>query len=97
MNKSISATEKKTHWQRCADRWPSAGVARTEISKFTGGALTAKHCANLDALGLGIPGRIKCGSKVIYPMETLVPWLEARTKTIKRRVNRTGNRNEGEG
>ena len=92
MNQNIRTTHKKTHWQKCADRWGSEGVARTEINKFTGGALTAKHLANLDSLGLG-PNRIRCGSKVIYPLETLIPWLEVRTETIERRANRTGKRN----
>lgn len=68
-----------------ADRWPSSIVARTEIGKFTGGMIREKYLANLDSLGKGPAGRIRCGRKVAYPVNEFVKWLEARSEVI---VNR---------
>lgn len=62
-----------------ADRWPSSLVARTEIKKFTGGILSEKYLANLDSLGRGPEGRIRCGRKVCYQVDQFVQWLEARS------------------
>jgi hypothetical protein len=41
-----------------AERWPSAFVSRTEIDRFTGGALNAKYSAWLDSQGRGIKDRV---------------------------------------
>ena len=60
-------------------RWPSAYVARQEIRHFTGGLISEKYLANLDAQGVGPPGKIHCGRKVGYPIDELVKWLEQRT------------------
>lgn len=59
--------------------WPSPIVSRTEISKFSGGLLSPRTLANLDSLGDG-PPRGRCGRKVFYPVDSLVAWLEARSK-----------------
>jgi hypothetical protein len=72
-------------FQEMADRWPSSIVARTEIGKFTGGMIREKYLANLDSLGKGPAGRIRCGRKVAYPVNEFVKWLEARSEVI---VNR---------
>ncbi len=90
LNQQDRSRQEKSIWRKNADRWPSALVARTEIGAFTGGALNPKHMANLDSLGLG-PESIRCGGRVVYPFESLIPWLEARTEKIKHR--RTGGRN----
>lgn len=63
-----------------ATRWPSPFVAREKVSEFTGGIITPKSLANLDALQLGPKGRITCGRKVAYPVAELITWLESRTK-----------------
>ena len=43
----------KDVFQKMAERWPSAIVARTEIEKFSGGLMTGKYLANLDSQGVG--------------------------------------------
>ncbi len=62
--------------------WPSAIVAREEIERFTGGLLTSKYCANLDAQGKGIKGRVRCGRKVVYPTSAVVAFLESRSSAL---------------
>jgi hypothetical protein len=58
--------------------WPSPVVARTEIKKFTGGALSGRTVANLDSRGEGPEGRFRLGRKTVYPKDKLVEWLERR-------------------
>ncbi|HPR51264.1 MAG TPA: hypothetical protein PLU81_05715 [Deltaproteobacteria bacterium] len=68
-----------------ADRWPSAYVAREKLSEFTGGILNPRSVANLDAQGKGIPGRIRIGRKCVYPVNSVIEYLEGRTQTCKTR------------
>lgn len=62
-----------------AEKWPSSLVARTQIEKFSGGLITEKYLANLDSLGKGPTGRIRCGRKVAYPVNNFIKWLEGRS------------------
>jgi len=66
-----------------AKKWPSAIVAREEVSKFTGGAISERTLANLDCCGDGIPDRFKIGRKICYRVESLVSWLERRATSIQ--------------
>ena len=66
-------------FQQMVDRWESAIVARTEIGRFSGGVLTPKYMANLDAEGRG-PERVVCGRKVAYPLQELVEWMRKRVR-----------------
>lgn len=59
-------------------RWPSNVVARSEVERFTGGAITSKYLANLDAQGLG-PERFRLGRKVVYPVRPFIAWLVGRS------------------
>ena len=68
----------KDIFQEMADKWPSAVVARTEVDKFSGGLMTSKYMANLDSAKQG-PARVRCGRKVIYPVQSLVRWLRERS------------------
>jgi len=68
-----------------AAKWPSAFVARTESEKFTGGLIGEKYLANLDSAGKGPAGRIRCGRKVIYPVDEFVKWLANRSEVIPER------------
>ena len=61
-----------------AANWPSSFVARCSIGEFTGGGLSPKRMANLDSSGQGPEGAIRCGRKVLYPVENLVAWMERR-------------------
>lgn len=70
--------EKRVDLSALTQRWPSAFVARSEIGRFTGGMISPGTVANLDCKGLGPEGRITVGKKVVYPVDALVRWLEAR-------------------
>ena len=58
--------------------WSAPIVARSEIKKFTGGALSGRTVANLDSLGQGPEGRFRLGRKTVYPKGKLIEWLEHR-------------------
>lgn len=64
-----------------AANWPSSYVARGLIREFTGGGLSPKRLANLDSLGEGPDGAVRCGRKVMYPVKNLVRWLEKRCQS----------------
>ncbi len=61
-----------------AKAWPAPYVERSKLAEFSGGALNARTMANLDSKGQGIQGRISIGRKILYPVQELVAWLEAR-------------------
>lgn len=55
--------------------WPSPLVARSEVSRFSGGLLNSRTMANLDAKGEG-PGKIPFGrNKVAYSRDDLIDWM----------------------
>lgn len=65
-----------------AEKWPSAFVARQEICKLTGGIINPKYLANLDSKGLGPKGRLRIGRKIVYPVSSIIEWLESRASVI---------------
>jgi len=65
-----------------AKAWPSAIVARSEVAKFSGGAIGARRLANLDSQGLGPRGRMRLGRRVCYRVSELIDWLEARAEIL---------------
>jgi len=69
-------------YQQLCDRWDSSIVSRGQIEKFTGGAITSKHIANLDSLGEGPEGRMRVGRKVVYRVDKFIEWLESRTQEL---------------
>jgi len=74
-----------TLFSELAAKWPSAFVARTEIERFTGGLVNVKTLANRDSQGTGPAGRIRCGRKVVYPVQNFIQWLEERSEEIPAR------------
>jgi hypothetical protein len=64
-----------------AEKWPSSFVARSEVSKFSGGILHPRTLANLDSQGGGPTGRVKIGNKVAYPVAELIRFLERKVKS----------------
>jgi len=64
------------------EKWPSPLVARSEVSRFSGGVLNSKTCANHDSNGTGPAGRVKIGRKVAYPIDSLIAWLESRATRL---------------
>jgi hypothetical protein len=61
-----------------AKAWHAPYVERQELSEFSGGLIKPKTMANLDSQHKGPNGRIKVGNKVIYPVNELIAWMEAR-------------------
>lgn len=55
-------------------------VARADMSKFTGGAITPKWCANMDCAGTGIKGRFFIGRRCVYPVAEVIAFLKAHSK-----------------
>lgn len=55
-------------------------VARADISKFTGGAITPKWCANMDSAGIGIKGRFFIGRRCVYPVASVIEFLKEHSK-----------------
>lgn len=74
-----------TMFSELAAKWPSAWVARTEAKEFSGGLIGEKYLANLDSQGKGPAGRIRCGRKVAYPVDSFIQWLSARSEVITER------------
>ncbi|MBN1223837.1 MAG: hypothetical protein JXB23_11365 [Candidatus Aminicenantes bacterium] len=68
------------------ERWPSAFVSRTDVRKFSGGALTTKSLANHDSLGTGPAERFRVGRKICYPVEALALWMQSRATECPRKV-----------
>lgn len=66
-----------------ADSWPSSFVARSEVSKFSGGIINSRTLANQDSLGLGPKNRINVGRKICYPVKSLIEWLESRAEVAE--------------
>ena len=68
----------KLNLSRMKEKWPSSIVAREEVRNFTGGAVSEKYLANLDSQMKGPEERFKLGRKVVYPVDSMLRWLEAR-------------------
>jgi hypothetical protein len=44
--------------------------------------MSEKYLANLDCQERGPEGRFKCGRKVVYPVESVIRWLEKRSEPV---------------
>lgn len=64
--------------QQLSQKWPSPFVARSEISKFSGGLLAPGTCANNDSAGTGIPRAFRISRKIAYPVDSAIEWLISR-------------------
>ena len=76
-------SEQKSVLSGLADRWPSPIVARNQIGEFTNGLISERHIANLDSMGKGPRGRFKIGGRVCYTVESVIRFLEERSKTVE--------------
>lgn len=86
-------TEKLIDLSALAESWTAPFVERQHLTKFSGGVLNARTMANLDSKGKGIRGRISIGRKVLYPVQEVVAWMEARASLPKKgRVGQEGGR-----
>ena len=76
--KSYSDVEKiKESFEDLSRSWDSAFVARTELSRFSGGLLNPRTLSSLDCRGQG-PFKINVGRLVVYPKRDLINWLVQR-------------------
>ena len=73
---------KRKELRTMAERWPSTVVARSQVKTFTGGAFSGKTLANADSEGTGPKGRFKLGRSTVYPVTSLIVWLEEHAKCI---------------
>ena len=86
-------TEKLIDLSALAEKWPSAIVERQQLKEFSGGALNARTMANHDSKGQGIKGRINMGRKVLYPVNEVIAWMEARASLPQKgKVGQRGGR-----
>ncbi len=74
----MTPPENTPNFSKLFEKWPSPLVARTELSRFSGGLLNSKTLANLDSAGTGPAGRVRIGRKICYTVSKLVEWLESR-------------------
>lgn len=65
------------------DGWKSAIVARRSMAEFTGNTITPSRMSNLDSKGLGPPERIRIGRQVCYPVDSLIRWMQSRSRGIR--------------
>jgi len=72
-------------FQSMAEAWGCPYVAREELKRFSGGLLSPRYAANLDAAGRGIEGRIRCGRKILYPAQAVCRFLENRAQVVEGR------------
>lgn len=53
-------------------------VARSQTGKFTGGALSGRTVANEESRGNKVPGRVKIGKNIAYPVRDYAWWIATR-------------------
>jgi hypothetical protein len=78
----MNPTKETPNFSKLFEKWPSPFVARTEVSRFSGGILNSKTCANNDSKGTGPAGRVKIGRKIAYEKNALVEWLQNRATRL---------------
>ena len=61
-------------YDKMAEAWDAPCVARTDVRRFSGGAVTGKTLANLESKGLG-PEKMKFRGKTLYETQKLVAWM----------------------
>lgn len=64
--------------KKAVDKWPSSFVARSQISKFTGGLIAPGTAANADSAGDGIRGAFRVGRQIAYPTTEVAEFIIAR-------------------
>ncbi|TKB25279.1 hypothetical protein FCL47_14575 [Desulfopila sp. IMCC35006] len=64
--------------QEAANRWQGDFLTRPDVKRFTGGAISTGHLANLDSKGNGPEGAFYLGRKIVYPKNQLSKWLQSR-------------------
>lgn len=78
----MNPTKCNTDFSKLFKDWPSPLVARSEVSRFSGGILNSKTLANHDSDGTGPAGRVKIGRKIAYEKNSLISWIEGRSTRL---------------
>ncbi len=73
----------KINLSQMAKNWSAPYVVRNEVDRFSGGMIKPRYLANLDSKGLGPEERFRMGRKVVYPVASIVSWLESRCQEIR--------------
>lgn len=76
--KKLNQETAKEIIRQLSQKWPSSFVARSEISKFSGGLISPGTAANKDSAGIGIPGAFRIGRQIAYPVSSAIDYLISR-------------------
>lgn len=58
-------------------------LARADVARFTGGAISPKYLANQDCLGTGPKGRFMMGRRVVYRVPEFLDWLRTHAREVE--------------
>ena len=73
----MQQTQIKPDFSQLIKNNPSGFILRKDLTEKTGGLLHGRTMANLDSLGIGIPGKIMIGNrKAAYPVAEIVRYLQ---------------------
>ena len=73
------------NWKVMKETWPSCVVARKSIDEFTGGAISRSTMSNHDSQGTGPKIKQRLGGTVVYPIDSLIEWLETNPMMRKKK------------
>lgn len=66
----------KKQFDQMKQSWGHPFVARRDVPKFTNGLISTRTLARDDAAGVGPKGGFLLVGKMVYPVESLVEYLE---------------------
>jgi hypothetical protein len=67
--------EKQRLYEEYMESWDSPIVLRTDVGRFSGGALNPRTMANRDAKGTGVKQVFKCRNRVFYRKADVAQYL----------------------
>ena len=70
-------------FSKLKEKCKSEYVSRSQLWDLTGGILKASVIAQFDSLGCGINDRKIIGNRTMYPIDSLISWLDENTERIK--------------
>jgi hypothetical protein len=70
-------------FKKLKDKCTKGYVFRKDLWNFTGGIIKNKTMATFDSQGRGIEEKYIVGNKTVYPIDSVIAWLENNTKRIK--------------
>jgi phage terminase Nu1 subunit (DNA packaging protein) len=70
-------------FEKLKEKCKTEYVSRKQLWDLTGGILGVAVITKFDSLGCGIKNRKIIGSRTMYPIESVIEWLEENTECIK--------------